>query len=102
MRPFCGTIASPLVVAYAIAGTVMRDLTTEPLGRGIDANGQARDVYLSEIWPSSDEIHPFMQYALDGAVFRKNYAQLTRTGDLWSTIEGAQAQTYHWPKSTYI
>ncbi len=92
----------PLVVAYAIAGTVMRDLMTEPLGRGIGANGAAREVYLSEIWPSSDEIHQLMKYALDGEVFRNNYAQLTRPGDLWSTIEGAQGQVYHWPKSTYI
>ncbi len=92
----------PLVVAYAIAGTVMRDLMTEPMGRGIGANGQARDIYLSEIWPSSDEIYRLMKYALDGEVFRKNYAQLTHKGDLWSSIEGAQGQVYHWPKSTYI
>jgi aconitate hydratase len=92
----------PLVVAYAIAGTVRRDLMTEPVGRGKNKNGKMRDVYLGDIWPSSEEINQLMKYALDATVFRKNYAQLTHTGDLWSAIEGASGQVYHWPKSTYI
>ncbi|MCX8566545.1 MAG: aconitase [Glomeribacter sp. 1016415] len=92
----------PLVVAYAIAGTVMRDLMTEPLGQGTDQDGKVRDIYLKDIWPSNDEIHQLFKVALNAEVFRKNYAQLTQEGDLWSKIEGTEGQVYNWPKSTYI
>ncbi|KAG0323332.1 hypothetical protein BGZ97_008668 [Linnemannia gamsii] len=92
----------PLVVAYAIAGTVMRDLMTEPLGQGKGKDGKVRDIYLGDIWPSSHEIHQLLKVALNAEVFKKNYAQLTQKGDLWSKIEGIEGQTYNWPKSTYI
>ncbi len=92
----------PLVVAYAIAGTVMRDLMTEPLGQGKGKDGKVRDIYLGDIWPSSHEIHQLLKVALNAEVFKKNYAQLTQKGDLWSKIEGTEGQTYNWPKSTYI
>ena len=62
----------PLVVAYAIAGNVMRDLMTEPLGKGKGG----RDVYLGDIWPSSDEIHALMRFAMKGKAFRANYAKV--------------------------
>ncbi|MGI4815212.1 MAG: aconitate hydratase AcnA [Janthinobacterium lividum] len=88
----------PLVVAYAIAGNITRDLMTEPVGQG--TNG--RDIYLGDIWPTSEEIQGLLKYALDSEVFRKNYSQLTKSGDLWSKIEGAEGQVYDWPKSTYI
>ncbi len=88
----------PLVVAYAIAGTVTRDLMTEPVGKGKDGH----DIYLGDIWPSSEEIHGLLKYALDADAFRTNYSQLTKTGDLWSKIEGEEGQVYDWPKSTYI
>lgn len=92
----------PLVVAYAIAGTVMRDLMTEPLGQGKGKDGKVRDIYLGDIWPSSHEIHQLLKVALNAEVFKKNYAQLTQKGDLWSKIEGTEGQIYNWPKSTYI
>ncbi len=92
----------PLVVAYAIAGTIMRDLMTEPLGQGKGKDGKVRDIYLGDIWPSSHEIHQLLKVALNAEVFKKNYAQLTQKGDLWSKIEGIEGQTYNWPKSTYI
>jgi aconitate hydratase len=92
----------PLVVAYAIAGTIRRDLTKEPLGRGKDKNGTIREVYLRDIWPSNQDIQQNMKYALNAAVFRKNYAQLAEKGDLWSQIEGSEGQIYPWPTSTYI
>lgn len=92
----------PLVVAYAIAGTVMRDLMTEPLGQGKGKDGKVWDIYLGDIWPSSHEIHQLLKVALNAEVFKKNYAQLTQKGDLWSKIEGTEGQTYNWPKSTYI
>ena len=88
----------PLVVAYALAGTVTRDLMTEPVGKG---NG-GRDIYLGDIWPSSEEVHTLLRFALDADAFRTNYAQLTKPGDLWSKIEGEEGQVYDWPKSTYI
>jgi len=88
----------PLVVAYAIAGNITRDLMTEPVGKGKDG----RDVFLGDIWPTSEEVHALLKFALDADAFRKNYAQLTKEGDLWSKIAGETGQVYDWPKSTYI
>ncbi|MBP0594871.1 aconitate hydratase AcnA [Paraburkholderia sp. LEh10] len=88
----------PLVVAYAIAGTITRDLMTEPVGKGKGG----RDIYLGDIWPSSEEVNALLKYALDADAFRTNYSQLTKKGDLWSKIEGEEGQVYDWPKSTYI
>ncbi|MGK8208369.1 aconitate hydratase AcnA [Burkholderia cenocepacia] len=88
----------PLVVAYAIAGNITRDLMTEPVGKGKGG----RDIYLGDIWPSSEEIQSLLKFALDPEKFEKNYAHLTRKGDLWSKIEGESGQVYDWPKSTYI
>ncbi len=88
----------PLVVAYAIAGTITRDLMTEPVGKGTGG----RDIYLGDIWPSSEEVNALLKFALDADAFRTNYSQLTKKGDLWSKIEGEEGQVYDWPKSTYI
>ncbi|WP_175727020.1 aconitate hydratase AcnA [Burkholderia ambifaria] len=88
----------PLVVAYAIAGNITRDLMTEPVGKGKDGY----DIYLGDIWPTSEEIHALLKFALDPKKFEDNYAKLTKKGDLWSKIEGETGQVYDWPKSTYI
>jgi len=88
----------PLVVAYAIAGNVTRDLMTEPVGKG--KNG--KDIYLGDIWPTSEEINKLLKFALDAKVFKTNYTELTKKGDLWSKIEGASGEVYDWPTSTYI
>ena len=89
----------PLVVAYAIAGSLLRDLTREPLGQGKDG----RAVYLRDIWPSSEEIHALLRFALNGEAFRANYAKLqSDPGALWQSIQGVQGTTYTWPPSTYI
>jgi aconitate hydratase len=89
----------PLVVAYALAGSVMHDLTTEPLGKG--TGGQ--DVFLRDIWPSSDEIHALMKFAMNGEAFRANYAKVkTEPGQLWENIHGVTRNSYNWPASTYI
>ncbi|KNH08895.1 Aconitate hydratase 2-methylisocitrate dehydratase [Candidatus Burkholderia brachyanthoides] len=88
----------PLVVAYAIAGNITRDLMAEPAGKGTDG----RDIYLGDIWPTSDEVHALLKFALDAKAFRENYSQLTKDGDLWSKIAGKSGQVYDWPKSTYI
>ncbi|WCM87281.1 aconitate hydratase [Acidovorax sp. NCPPB 3576] len=89
----------PLVVAYAIAGTVLRDLMTEPVGKGKGG----RDVYLGDIWPTSDEIHALMRFAMNGKAFRDNYGKVkTDPGALWNNIKGVKGDTYDWPASTYI
>ena len=90
----------PLVVAYAIAGNVMVDLMTEPLGK--DSKG--RDVYIVDIWPSSAEINQLMKHAMNANTFKRNYADVKGApGKLWEQIQGvAEGQVYNWPKSTYI
>ncbi|WPB56032.1 aconitate hydratase [Xylophilus sp. GOD-11R] len=89
----------PLVVAYAIAGSVLRDLMTEPVGKGKGG----RDVFLGDIWPSSDEIHALMKFAMNGDAFRANYGRVkSEPGELWGKIHGVSGQTYTWPASTYI
>ncbi len=89
----------PLVVAYAIAGTVSRDLMTEPVGKGKGG----RDVYLGEIWPTSDEVYALMKFAMDPKAFRANYGRVTsEPGELWTKIQGVEGQVYTWPESTYI
>ncbi len=87
----------PLVVAYALAGTVLRDLSTEPIGQGKDG-----PVYLKDIWPSSQEIAAVMGYARDPNTFRSLYSDLTKDHHLWNNIKGTPGQVYDWPKSTYI
>ena len=89
----------PLVVAYAIAGTVNRDLMTEPVGKGKGG----KDVYLGDIWPTSDEIYKLLKFAMKGKAFRENYAKVkTEPGKLWDKIKGVAGQAYNWPTSTYI
>ncbi|MGN6659566.1 MAG: aconitate hydratase AcnA, partial [Achromobacter mucicolens] len=88
----------PLVVAYALAGTVTRDLMTEPVGRG--KNG---DVWLGNIWPTTEEIDALLKYALDPEAFEANYGQVkSNPGKLWENIKGVTGDTYNWPDSTYI
>src|SRR5439155_1993094 len=87
----------PLVVAFAIAGTVLKDLTTEPLGEG--TNGP---VYLRDIWPSSHEIAAVMSYAKDPATFRRLYGDLANANPMCKEIAGASEEIYNWPNSTYI
>jgi aconitate hydratase len=89
----------PLVVAYAIAGTVLKDPMTEPLGKGKGG----RDIYLGDIWPSSDEVHALMKYAMNGKAFKANYDKVAKEpGALWEKIKGVKGQVYDWPGSTYI
>ena len=88
----------PLVLAYALAGTMKRDLMTEPVGKGTKG-----DVYLGDIWPSLDEVNKVMKYAMNPAVFRANYAQVKdNPGKLWEKIKGGEGDVYAWPDSTYI
>jgi aconitate hydratase len=89
----------PLVVAYAIAGNMTRDLMTEPVGK--DTNGV--DVYLGDIWPTSQEVGELMRFAMNSEVFKKNYADVKgNPGELWQRVSSTEGQVYNWPESTYI
>ena len=89
----------PLVVAYAIAGNMTVDLMTQPVGTG----HKGRPVYLGDIWPSSDEVHALLKFAMNPKVFRENYDNVAANpGKLWTGIKGVSGQVYDWPKSSYI
>ncbi|OGA17062.1 MAG: aconitate hydratase 1 [Betaproteobacteria bacterium RIFCSPLOWO2_02_FULL_66_14] len=88
----------PLVVAYAIAGTVLRDFRTEPLGKSKDG----RDVYIGHLWPSADEVAALMKLAMDAPTFRRLYSNLNDANPLWKKVSAPAGQVYSWPKSTYI
>ncbi|HEU0203443.1 MAG TPA: aconitate hydratase [Burkholderiaceae bacterium] len=89
----------PLVVAYAITGTVLKDLMTEPLGKGKDG----KDVWIGDVWPTSEEIYALLKYAMNAKVFAANYGKVkSEPGELWQQVKGTEGQVYNWPKSTYI
>ena len=88
----------PLVVAYALAGRMDIDLTSEPLGRDSDD----QPVYLSDIWPSTAEIKQVVGDAVSADMFTKSYADVF-TGDVrWKGIEIPEGDRYTWPDSTYV
>jgi aconitate hydratase len=92
-------MSPPLVVAFALAGTVDIDLSAEPLGK--DKNG--KDVYLKEIWPTMEDIHAAMMSALKPEVYRKLYADFAEQNPKWNEIPSSTGEVYQWdPKSTYI
>ncbi|MBB3107577.1 aconitate hydratase [Psychrobacter luti] len=89
----------PLVVAYALAGTVDIDLTTHPLGQDLDGN----NVFLKDIWPTSDEINELIANNIDADMFRKNYGEVFDGSAAWNAISSADSQLYPWSEeSTYI
>lgn len=89
----------PLVVAYAIAGTVDIDLTCEPLGKGSDG----QDVYLKDIWPSNKEIGDFIAKTIGPDMFKKNYADVFKGDSRWNSIQSPDGSLYAWDaSSTYI
>jgi aconitate hydratase len=88
----------PLVVAYAIAGTMLKDLRTEPLGKSKDG----QDVYIGHIWPSADEVKSLMKLAMDAPTFRRLYSNLAEANPMWKKISAPAGQVYSWPKSSYI
>ncbi len=88
----------PLVVAYALAGTVRTDLSSEPLGEGSDG----QPVYLRDIWPTQQEIADAVMNVSTG-MFHKEYAEVFAGDAQWQAIEVPEAATYVWqPDSTYI
>jgi len=89
----------PLVVAYAIAGTVDIDLTTEPLG--YDPNG--RPVYLRDIWPTKEEVEQLVSSTLAPELFERQYSKVFEGSELWQKLTSPSGKLYQWdPSSTYI
>lgn len=89
----------PLVVAYALAGTLNLDLATEPLGAGSDG----QPVYLKDIWPAPAEIQEFIAKSVDSAMFRKGYANVFTGDENWNSIRLPAGKIYSWDdKSTYV
>jgi aconitate hydratase len=89
----------PLVVAYALAGTLDVDLTTEPLGTGKDG----KPVYLRDIWPSDAEVQELMTRSIDSQMFRQSYASVFKGDENWAGIQVGAGQRYAWdPGSTYV
>ena len=88
----------PLVVCYAIAGTMLTDLMSEPLGKG----KKGEDVWIGDIWPTTQEIHDCMKFAMDPKTFQRLYGDFTKDNPLWMNIPAPSGQVYTWPASTYI
>jgi aconitate hydratase len=89
----------PLVVAFALAGRVDIDLTLEPLGKGADG----REVYLSDIWPTPDEIRSVIGSSIDPELFRRTYAVVFDGDERWQALPIPAGDRYDWdPRSTYI
>jgi aconitate hydratase len=92
-------MSPPLVVAFALAGRVDIDMSTEPLGKGKDG----REVYLKDLWPSLREIRDHMQAALKPEIFRALYKDFAGQNPKWNEIPSSTGNVYEWDrKSTYI
>jgi len=89
----------PLVVAYALKGTVIEDFTTTPIGQGSDGE----DVYLRDIWPTNEEVTELIESSVDRSMFRERYAHVYQGDEHWQAIDVTGSDTYAWrPGSTYV
>jgi aconitate hydratase len=89
----------PLVVAFALAGTVDIDLTKEPIGKGSDG----KDVYLRDIWPSSEEVNSYLENAVRSDLFKRSYDDVANSNEEWNNIPLAGGELFEWKAdSTYI
>ncbi|WP_455482069.1 aconitate hydratase AcnA [Bartonella sp. B35(2025)] len=89
----------PLVVAHALAGTVRKDLTKEPLGEGSDG----QPVYLKDIWPTSKEIQEFIAKNITRKIFVEKYANVFKGDENWQKVQAPVGVTYSWDEqSTYV
>ncbi len=92
-------MSPPLVVAFALAGTVEKDLSKEPLGQGSDGE----DVHLRDIWPSMEEISGLLRDAMDAETYRRLYSNFAEQNPMWNLIPTTSGLTYQWDtNSTYI
>jgi aconitate hydratase len=89
----------PLVVAYALAGSMQVDLTREPLG----ADKQGKPVYLADIWPKADEVQDFVEATVSAKMFKTKYASVFDGDANWRKVKAPAGQTYAWDMgSTYV
>jgi aconitate hydratase len=88
----------PLVVAYALAGRMDLDLTSEPLGEGADGE----PVYLRDIWPSAAEIKDLVGRSIASEMFTRNYGEVFSGDETWNAVEIPEGDRYTWPDSTYV
>ncbi|WP_297323736.1 aconitate hydratase AcnA [uncultured Bartonella sp.] len=89
----------PLVVAHALAGTVTKDLTKEPLGIGKDG----KPVYLKDIWPTSQEVQEFIEKNVTRQIFAAKYADVFKGDENWQKVQVPAGETYAWDdQSTYV
>ena len=89
----------PLVVAYALAGSMALDITTEPLGTGADG----QPVYLSDIWPSPAEVQEVIDSSIASEMFTRDYADVFAGDERWQTLPTPTGQTFAWDQgSTYV
>jgi aconitate hydratase len=89
----------PLVVAYAIAGTLDLDLTSEPIAQTPDG----KDVYLKDIWPTTQEVAELVEQTVTREAFQSKYADVFKGDEKWQSVETTDQQTYDWPPtSTYV
>jgi aconitate hydratase len=89
----------PLVVAYALAGRMDIDLTSEPLGRDRDGN----DVFLTDVWPTPEEVQETIAYALQQEMFTRTYADVFTGDERWRELDTPEGELFDWdPDSTYV
>ncbi|ODU68975.1 MAG: aconitate hydratase 1 [Novosphingobium sp. SCN 66-18] len=89
----------PLVVAYALKGTVIEDFVTTPIGTGKDG----QDVFLKDIWPTNEEVYSTMAGCMDRAMFQARYADVYKGDKHWQAINVTGSETYQWRAgSTYV
>jgi aconitate hydratase len=89
----------PLVVAYALFGTMIKDITTEAIGTGKDG----KPVYLKDIWPTSKEVAEFIEQFLTREMFSARYSDVFKGPAPWQAVKASKSETYTWDtKSTYV
>jgi aconitate hydratase len=88
----------PLVVAYALAGRMDLDLSTEPLGEGSDGE----PVFLRDIWPGAEEIKRVVGASVAAEMFKRNYADVFAGDEEWNAVDVPEGDRYDWPDSTYV
>jgi aconitate hydratase len=88
----------PLVVAYALAGSLRVDLTRDPIGK----DNQGKDVYLKDIWPSNKEIAEVVRASVTAEMFASRYGDVFKGDAEWRAVNSGDGQTYSWPHSTYV
>jgi aconitate hydratase len=88
----------PLVVAYALAGRMDLDLTSEPLGEGSDGE----PVYLRDVWPDPAEVKELVGHSIAAEMFTRNYGRVLKGDESWNAVEVPGGDRYTWPDSTYV